>query len=109
MKVDRLRVRNKATASVMALPSWEEISGARYLDQWAMNLTMMNMATRKFGRAVPLPKAGVPAAGRSLTRSAVSRRLKALPQARLDDWMAPVPRPSATDLMVTAGRPCMCS
>ena len=40
-------------------------------------------------RAVRLPEAGVPAeAGSGLSKSAVSRRFKALTQARLEEWMA---------------------
>ena len=73
----------------MALPSWEEISACGYLDQWAVNLMVMHMATRKFGRAVRLPEAGVSAeAGSGLSKSAVSRRFKVLTQAKLDEWMA---------------------
>ncbi|WP_136656239.1 IS256 family transposase, partial [Nitratireductor sp. XY-223] len=60
-----------------------------YLQQWAMNLMLMNVSTRKFGRAVRLPEAGVPAAaGAGLSKSAVSRRFKALTEARLAEWMA---------------------
>ena len=54
-----------------------------------MSLMLMNVATRKVGRAVRLPEAGVPSeAGSGLSKSAVSRRFKALTQARLDEWMA---------------------
>lgn len=89
IKVKRPRVRSKATDQEMALPSWEEISAGGYLDQWAMNLMVMNMATRKFGRAVRLAETGVPCeAGSGLSKSAVSRRFKALTQAKLDEWMA---------------------
>ena len=89
VEVDRPRVRSKATGKEMALPSWEEISAGGYLDQWAVNLMVMNMATRKFGRAVRLPEAGISAeAGSGLSKSAVSRRFKALTQAKLDAWMA---------------------
>ena len=86
--LDRPRVRNKATGKEMTLPSWEEIAANGFLDQWAMNLMVLNVATRKFRRAVRLPEAGVPAgAGSGLSKSAVSRRFKALTQARFDDWM----------------------
>ena len=89
VELDRPRVRNKATGKEMALPSWEEISSQGLLDQWAVNLMVMNVATRKFGRAVRLPASGVPSqAGSGVSRSAVSRRFKALTQARFDDWMA---------------------
>ncbi|MCP4545520.1 MAG: IS256 family transposase [bacterium] len=86
--VDRPRVRHKATGKEMLLPSWEEISAGGFLDQWAMNLMVMNVATRKLRRVVRLPEAGVPAeAGSGLSKSAVSRRFKALTQARFDEWM----------------------
>ena len=89
IEVERPRVRSKATGKEMALPSWEEISAGGFLDQWAMNLMVMNVATRKFGRAVRLPEAGVPAqAGSGLSKSTVSRRFKALSQAKLDEWMS---------------------
>ena len=72
----------------MPLPSWEEISATGFLDRWAMDLIVMNVATRKFCRAVRLPEAGVPAdAGSGLSRSAVSRRFKALTQATFEEWM----------------------
>ncbi len=45
-------------------------------------------ATRKFRRAVRIPEAGVPCgAGCGLSKSAVSRRFKALTQAKFDEWM----------------------
>ena len=43
-----------------------------------MNLVLISVSTRKFGRAVRLPEAG-------LSKSAVSRRFKALTEARLGD------------------------
>ena len=61
IEVDRPRVRNKATGKEMTLPSWEEIAAGGFLDQWAVNLMVMNVATRQFGRAVRLPEARVPA------------------------------------------------
>ncbi len=46
-------------------------------------------ATRKFRRAVRIPEAGVPCgAGCGLSKSAVSRRFKALTQAKFDEWTA---------------------
>jgi len=86
--VDRPRVRHKATGREMALPSWEEISSGGFFDRWAVNLMVMNMATRGFRRAVRLLEAGVQAgAGSGLSRSAVSRRFKALTQAKLEREM----------------------
>jgi putative transposase len=73
----------------MALPSWTEAPQAGWLHQWAMNLMLINVSTRKFGRTVRLPEAGVAAeAGSGRSRSAVSRRFKALTEARLAEWMA---------------------
>ena len=53
--VERPRVRSKATDRELALPGWEEIAAGGYLDQWAVPLLVMTMATRKFGPAVRLP------------------------------------------------------
>ena len=62
---------------VKRLPSWEEIAAGGFLDQWAVNLMVMNVATRQFGRAVRLPEARVPAqVGSGLSKSAVSRRFE---------------------------------
>lgn len=87
--LDRPRVRSKTTGKELALPSWQEAASAGFLGQWAMNLMLINVSTRKFGRAVRLPEAGVSAAaGSGLSKSAVSRRFKALTEARLAEWMA---------------------
>jgi transposase-like protein len=87
--VERPRVRSKTTGKELALPSWQEAASAGLLGQWAMNLMLINVSTRKFGRAVRLPEAGVSAAaGSGLSKSAVSRRFKALTEARLAEWMA---------------------
>lgn len=49
-----------------------------------MSLMLIDVSTRKFGRAVRLPEAGVStAAGSGLSKSAVSRRFTALAEARL--------------------------
>ncbi len=81
-------MRSQGTGKEMPLPRWEEISATGFLDRWAMNLMVMNVATHKFCRAVRLPEAGVPAdAGSGLSNSAVSRRFKALTQATFEEWM----------------------
>jgi putative transposase len=99
VEMERPRVRSKATGKELPLPSWKEAAEAGWLEQWAMNLMLMNVATRKVGRAVRLPEAGVPVeAGSGLSKSAVSRRFKALTQARLEEWMAS--DLSALDLLV---------
>jgi transposase-like protein len=89
VELERPRVRSKATGKELPLPSWQEAAQAGWLEEWAMSLMLMNVATRKFGRAVRLPEAGVPSdPGSGLSRSAVSRRFKALTEARLAEWMA---------------------
>ena len=57
VEMERPRVRSKATGKELALPSWKEAAEAGWLEQWAMNLMLMNVATRKVGRAVRLPEA----------------------------------------------------
>lgn len=89
VELERPRVRSKATGKEMPLPSWQEAAQAGWLDEWAVNLMLINVATRKFGRAVRLPEAGVPwEDGSGLSKSAVSRRFKALTEARMGEWMA---------------------
>ena len=39
----------------IALPSWEAAMAEDWLGRWAMNLMLINVSTRKFGRAVRLP------------------------------------------------------
>lgn len=87
--LERPRVRSKVTGKELPLPSWQEAVEAGWLQHWAMSLMLMNVTTRKFGRAVRLPEAAVPAeVGCGLSRSSVSRRFKALTEARLVEWMS---------------------
>src|SRR5918996_974096 len=89
VELERPRIRSKTTGKELPLPSWAEATAAGWLEQWAMNLMLINVSTRKFGRAVRLPEAGVSAeAGSGLSKSAVSRRFKALTEARLAEWTA---------------------
>jgi hypothetical protein len=52
VEIERPRVRSKATGREMELPSWREAIGGGLLQQWAMNLMLINVSTRKFGRSV---------------------------------------------------------
>ena len=52
-----------------------------------MSLMLLNVSTRKFGREVRLPAASVPT-GSGLSKSAVSRRFKALTEAEFAEWMS---------------------
>lgn len=88
VEVERPRVRAKGGAE-LPLPSWEAAQSEDFLGRWAMNLMLINVSTRKFGRAVRLPEGDVPAAkGSGVTRSAVSRRFVALTEARMAEWMS---------------------
>ncbi len=48
--VERPRVRGRS--GELALPSWEAARSEDWLGKWAMNLMLLNVSTRKFGRAV---------------------------------------------------------
>ncbi len=68
--------------------SWEEVSADCYLDQWLVNLMTAGAAMRKPRWAMWIPETGVPCgSGCGLSESAVSRRFKALTQAKFDEWM----------------------
>ena len=66
VELERPRVRSKVTGKELALPSWQEAGEAGWLAEWALSLMLMNVATRKFGRAVRLAEAGVPSEGPAL-------------------------------------------
>ena len=88
IEVERPRVRGRAGAEV-ALASWETALAEDWLGQWAMNLMLINVSTRKFGRAVRLPGGDVPAIkGDGRSKSAVSRRFVALSAEQMAEWMA---------------------
>ena len=53
-----MRARN---GQEMALPSWEAAESEDLLGRWAMNLMLINVSTRRFGRAVRLPEGDIPA------------------------------------------------
>ncbi len=52
----RIRARN---GTEMSLPSWEEALSNDLLGKWAMNLMLINVSTRNYGRAVRLPEGGI--------------------------------------------------
>ena len=86
VSLDRPRVRVRA-GQELALPSWEAAQSEDLLGRWAMNLMLINVSTRRFGRAVRLPEGDI-AAGAGVSRSAVSRRFVALSAAQMQGWMA---------------------
>ena len=82
----RIRARN---GTEMSLPSWEEAVSNDLLGKWAANLMLINVSTRKYGRAVRMPEGGIGApSGSGVSKSAVSRRFVALSAARMKEWMA---------------------
>jgi hypothetical protein len=60
-----------------------------WLGKRALNLMLINVSTRRFGRAVRLPEGDIPVvAGAGVSKSVVSRRFVALSAERMADWMA---------------------
>ncbi|MDO9714710.1 IS256 family transposase, partial [Paracraurococcus sp. LOR1-02] len=87
VSVARPRVRECGGREVV-LPSWERAVGEDWLGRWAMNLMLLGVATRRFGRAVRLPEGDVPAGpGTGVSKSAASRRFVALSAERMAAWM----------------------
>jgi putative transposase len=88
LSMERPRVRARGGAE-LALPSWEAAQAEDWLGRWAMNLMLINVSTRRFGRAVRLPEGDIPAGhGAGVSKSAVSRRFVALSAERMAEWMA---------------------
>jgi putative transposase len=86
--VERPRVRRLGGQEIL-LPSWEQATAEDWLGRWAMNLMLINVSTRKFGRAVRLPEGDIPApAGAGVSKSATSRHFVALSTERMKNWMA---------------------
>lgn len=85
--VERPRVR-RVDGREAPIPSWDQASSEDWLGRWAMNLMLINVSTRRFGRAVRLPEGDVPAdPGSGVSKSAASRRFVALSSERLDAFM----------------------
>jgi len=88
VNIERPRVRARGGAE-LALPSWEAAQAEDWLGRWAMNLMLINVSTRRFGRAVRLPEGDIPVTrGAGVSKSAVSRRFVALSAERMAEWMA---------------------
>jgi transposase-like protein len=85
--LERPRVRERGGKEV-ALPSWERAVGEDWLGRWAMNLMLIGVTTRRFGRAVPAARgrrAG--GSGRGGVEVGASRRFVALSAERMAVWM----------------------
>src|SRR4029077_19756075 len=87
VEIDRPRVRARDGGEV-ALPSWGTAMSEDLLGKWALNLMLINVSPRRFGRAVRLPEDDISAAkGTGVSKSAVSRRFVALSAERMAQWM----------------------
>ena len=88
VEIARPRVRSRDGGEV-TLPSWAAALSEDLLGKCALNLMLINVSTRKYGRAVRLPEGDVPAPrGAGVSKSAVSRRFVALSAVRMKQWMA---------------------
>ena len=88
VEIARPRVRSRDGGEV-TLPSWAAALSEDLFSKWALNLMLINVSTRKYGRAVRLPEGDVPAPrGAGVSKSAVSRRFVALSAVRMKQWMA---------------------
>ena len=88
VKVQRPRVRDRAGKEV-GLESWEVLRDGDLLLEWALNLMVLNVSTRKYHRAVRLPEGDLSKArGDGTSKSAVSRRFVALSRKKMKVWLA---------------------
>jgi len=88
-KVAVPRPRLRQGGQEVTLPSWERAVAEDWLGRWAMNLMLVGVTTRRFGRAVRLPEGDVPAGpGAGGSKSVASRRFVALSAERMAAWLA---------------------
>jgi putative transposase len=86
--LERARVRARDDGEI-ALPSWQAAIAENWLGKWSLNVMLINVSTRKFGRAMCLPEGDVPPqTGAGLSKSAASQRFVALSAERMKEWMA---------------------
>ena len=88
VKVQRPRVRDHAGKEV-GLESWQVLRDGNLLLEWALNLMVLNVSTRKYHRAVRRPEGDLAKArGDGTSKSAVSRRFVALSRKKMKAWLA---------------------
>ena len=88
VKVARPRVRDRAGKEV-SLESWQALRDGNLLLEWALNLMVLNVSTRKYHCAVRLPEGDLAKArGDGTSKSAVSRRFVALSRKKMKAWLA---------------------
>jgi len=87
VKMRRPRVRDRSGKEV-SLESWEVLRDGDLLREWALNLMVLNVSTRKYGRAVRLPEGDLPRVnGDGTSKSSVSRRFVALSRKKMRQWL----------------------
>ncbi len=88
VKVPRPRVRDLASKE-MQLPSWAAARDSDLLREWALNLMLLSVSTRKYGRAVRLPEGDLARQpGDGASKSSVSRRFVGLSRKKLWKWLS---------------------
>ena len=88
VKLTRPRVRDRSGKEV-SLESWQVLREGELLLEWALNLMVLNVSTRKYRRAVRLPEGDVPGVcGDGTSKSAVSRRFVALSRKKMRHWLS---------------------
>ena len=71
------------------MESWQALRDGNLLLEWALNLMVLNVSTRKYHRAVRLPEGDLAKArGGGTSKSAVSRRFVALSRKKMKAWLA---------------------
>ena len=71
------------------MESWQALRDGNLLLEWALNLMVLNVSTRKYHRAVRLPEDDLAKArGDGTSKSAVSRRFVALSRKKMKAWLA---------------------
>ena len=71
------------------MESWQALRDGNLLLEWALNLMVLNVSTRKYHRAVRLPEGDLAKArGDGTSKSAVSRRFVALSRKKMKAWLA---------------------
>ena len=83
VKVARPRVRDRAGKEVS-----QALRDGNLLLEWALNLMVLNVSTRKYHRAVRLPEGDLAKACDGTSKSAVSRRFVALSRKKMKAWLA---------------------
>ena len=80
---------NPETGDPLAIEEGAVLRDGNLLLEWALNLMVLNVSTRKYYRAVRLPEGDLAKArGDGTSKSAVSRRFVALSRKKMKAWLA---------------------